>query len=108
MPRVIFHRFDGSTAVVDVPAGTSVMRAALLNDVPGIVGECGGQAMCATCHVYVEDAYTAFLPPLGDDEDEMLECTATARDGIRSRLGCQLALGDELDEIAVRLPESQV
>ena len=51
MPKVIFHRDGGATDVVDADAGSNVMRAAVQNGVAGIVGECGGQAMCATCHV---------------------------------------------------------
>lgn len=107
MPTVTFRHADGTTAVVTTAAGTSVMRAALLNDVPGIVGECGGQAMCATCHVYVVDQ-VGHLPPISEDEAEMLECTAMPHDAARSRLGCQLILDGDLADIVVDLPESQV
>ena len=56
MPKIIYRFADGKERVIDVESGTSVMRAALENDVPGLIGECGGQAMCATCHVYVFEA----------------------------------------------------
>jgi len=82
----------------------SVMRAAITNDVDGIVGECGGQAMCATCHVYVQD--DPGLPPIGSDEDEMLECTAAPREST-SRLGCQLRAGRDFQNLAVCIPEQQ-
>ncbi|MFD8098482.1 2Fe-2S iron-sulfur cluster-binding protein [Nocardia fluminea] len=108
MAKIQFHHFDGSTDILEVPAGTSLMRAAVSNGVDGIVGECGGQAMCATCHVLVHDEYLALLPPISEDEDEMLDCTATERDPNRSRLGCQIEAGGLLDKIAVDLPESQV
>ena len=54
MPRVTFVQPDGERRVVEVPVGVSVMKAAVNNGVPGIVAECGGSCMCATCHVYVD------------------------------------------------------
>lgn len=105
MPTVTYRLADGGEQTVDVPDGTSVMQAAIANDVPGIVGECGGSAMCATCHVYVEG--DAALPPVSDMESEMLDCTADERRQ-ESRLGCQLVLGPELPELVVRVPSAQV
>lgn len=105
MPNITYRQVDGTSTTVLVDAGTSIMRAALQNDVPGIVGECGGQAMCATCHVYVPEGID--LPDVSDDEDEMLECTAADRLD-NSRLGCQLQAGRDFDDITVDLPEAQV
>lgn len=105
MPRITYHHADGSVDDVEVAEGTSVMRAALANSVAGIVGECGGQAMCATCHVYVRG--DADLPEISDDEDEMLECTVDDRLD-NSRLGCQLVAGRDFDEIEVDVAEHQV
>ncbi|MEN0138927.1 MAG: 2Fe-2S iron-sulfur cluster-binding protein [Rhodococcus sp. (in: high G+C Gram-positive bacteria)] len=108
MSKITFHHPGGQFDVVDVEPGTSIMRAAVTHGVTGIVGECGGQAMCATCHVYVRDPYLEALPAIGEDEDEMLDCTATDRDPTRSRLGCQITITDALTDIEVDLPESQV
>ncbi|PXY23448.1 ferredoxin [Prauserella coralliicola] len=108
MPKVIFHHASGEIDVLDAAAGSSVMKVALQNGVAGIVGECGGQAMCATCHVYVREEHLARLPEISEDEEEMLECTAAPRDETRSRLGCQLVLGDGLEEIEVDVPDTQV
>lgn len=105
MPSITYHQADGSKVDVDVPHGTSVMRAALVNDVKGIVGECGGQAMCATCHVYVQ-ADPEGLPEVSDDEDEMLDCTTEDRQ-TNSRLGCQLVAGRDFETIHVNVPETQ-
>jgi 2Fe-2S ferredoxin len=105
MPRVTFVQPDGQRRVVEVPVGVSVMKAAVNNGVPGIVAECGGSCMCATCHVYVA---TPELPlaPLSADEDEMLDVTASERRP-SSRLSCQLVLTEELDELVVDVPETQ-
>jgi 2Fe-2S ferredoxin len=108
MPKVTFHHERGNADVLDVAAGTSLMRAAVHQGVRGIVGECGGQAMCATCHVYVRESYLDALPELGEDEDEMLEETVAPRDALRSRLGCQVLVGGDLDEIEVDVPAGQV
>jgi ferredoxin, 2Fe-2S len=107
MAKISFHHAGGDVDVLDVEPGTSLMRAAVTNGVAGIVGECGGQAMCATCHVYVREEYLEALPEIGDDEDEMLDCTTGERTD-RSRLGCQVKVGDGLEQIEVDLPESQV
>ena len=105
MPTITYIHPDGSEDRIEVKDGVSVMRAAIQNGVSGIVGECGGQAMCATCHVYVDSAVDLAMP--SDDEDEMLDCTACERTD-ESRLGCQLHAGADFDSLVVRLPERQV
>lgn len=106
MSRIIYVHPDSTEEIVEAAENQSVMRTAILNSVTGIVGECGGQAMCATCHVYVEDV-DGELPEISEDEEEMLECTADEQMP-NSRLGCQLAAGTHFNEIKVRLPENQV
>jgi ferredoxin, 2Fe-2S len=107
MAKVTFTHSDGKVDVLDVEDGTSVMRAAVLHGIRGIVGECGGQAMCATCHVYVHHAHLAALPAVTAEEDEMLDCTAEPRDDARSRLGCQLEAGIDFEELEVEVPARQ-
>jgi len=106
MPLITYIALDGSSQTLDVKKGTSVMQAALLNDVTGIVGECGGAAMCATCHVYVDTGSESVFPAPSDVELAMLESVASERKQC-SRLGCQLVLSEET-EVTVRLPERQV
>ncbi|WP_205752032.1 2Fe-2S iron-sulfur cluster-binding protein [Cryptosporangium phraense] len=107
MPKITFVQPDGTESALDVDAGTTVMMAALAASVEGILAECGGNAMCATCHVVVVDPTRPGLPPVSDDEDEMLDCTASPRkEG--SRLSCQLPVTEELDGLVVRLPEEQM
>jgi len=72
MPLITYVHTDGTREAIDVPLGTSVMRAAILHGVDGIVAECGGEMMCATCHVYVEPAQLALCPAQSDDEKAML------------------------------------
>ncbi|TFD27740.1 2Fe-2S iron-sulfur cluster binding domain-containing protein [Cryobacterium lyxosi] len=108
MSMITYHHENGHSDLIRAVAGTSVMRAAVINGVEGIIGECGGQAMCATCHVYVREEFLDLLPEMSDDEEEMLEITASPRDAVRSRLGCQLKITTSLNEIAVDVPPTQV
>jgi ferredoxin, 2Fe-2S len=106
MPTIRYLQPDGRTAAVECPPGISVMKAAVVNNVPGIVAECGGSLMCATCHVYVDPADAGRLEPLGEEEDDMLDCTAAPRLET-SRLSCQLTVTAELDGLTVRVPPAQ-
>ncbi|MFC4948620.1 2Fe-2S iron-sulfur cluster-binding protein [Pseudonocardia sp. GCM10023141] len=106
MPTVTYTHDDGSQQTVEMAVATNVMRAALANQVPGIVGECGGSATCGTCHVYVDHSTEKFTPPSGDEED-MLDWTAAPRAG-NSRLSCQLVPIQAGTELVVRVPDKQV
>ena len=106
MPHVTYIAQDGKETTLDIPVGTSVMQAAVMNGVDGIVAECGGSCMCATCHVYVRDDQLAQTPPMGADEDAMLEGTASPRRP-NSRLSCQLVVSPEMEGLVVNLPETQ-
>ena len=107
MPKVTYRQHDGSEETVEVRAGTSLMLGALTNGVDGIEAECGGSCMCATCHVYVDEAWLDKLPKVQILEDEMLDDTAAERKP-NSRLSCQIEMSDALDGITVELPETQI
>src|SRR6202521_5208513 len=106
MPRVTYIAQDGKETTRDIAVGTSVMQAAVLHGVDGIVAECGGSCMCATCHVYVQDDQLAMPPPMEADEDAMLDGTASPRRP-NSRLSCQLVVSAEMEGLVVHLPETQ-
>jgi ferredoxin, 2Fe-2S len=106
-PRAIYVNPDDSREELDIDVGTSLMQAALAHGLDGIIAECGGSAMCATCHVFVDEADLGRLPDIQPDEDEMLDGTAVPREH-NSRLSCQLVMSPELDGITVRLPEEQL
>ncbi len=106
MSEVLFLGPDGSETLLALAEGETVMRVATAHGVAGIIGECGGAAMCATCHVYVEGGVGG-LPAVNDAENEMLDCTASPRRGT-SRLSCQLRGGREPGRLVVRIPPTQV
>jgi 2Fe-2S ferredoxin len=107
MPKITYVHPDGAREELDVPVGTSVMRAAVMNGIDGIVAECGGEMMCATCHVYVAEDQLARTPKMSEEEAAMLEFTASERRP-NSRLSCQLTVTPELDGLVVYLPETQL
>ena len=107
MPTITFIHPNGQQERVDASDSESAMLAATKHGLDGIVAECGGNAMCATCHVYVDEAWLARLPSLGDEEDALLDGAAAERLA-NSRLSCQIKLTSELDGLVLRLPERQI
>lgn len=105
MPKITFIEFDGTAHEVDVPAGGSVMEAAVSNNVPGIDADCGGACACATCHVFVNEAWIDKVDERREMEQSMLDFAENVR--TTSRLSCQIALTDELDGLIVDMPEAQ-
>ena len=57
MAKVTYIEHDGTEHVIDVKSGLTVMEGAVKNNIPGIDADCGGACACATCHVYVDEAW---------------------------------------------------
>ncbi len=106
MPRVVFVLAGGERRTVEAPERLSIMLAAIDNDIPGIVAECGGACACATCHIYIDPPDIARLPAASLIEREMLDGVAADRRP-ESRLSCQIALNDALDGLVVHIPVRQ-
>lgn len=106
MPAVVYILKDGSERRVEVPEGTSVMLGAIQNNVPGIEAECGGCCSCATCHVYVDEAFAGKVPAPDLTESDLLSGVAAERRPT-SRLSCQISMTAALDGLIVRIPEKQ-
>jgi 2Fe-2S ferredoxin len=103
---VVYVSALGDQSVVIGQAGESVMAAAVRNGVPGIIGECGGNSSCATCHVWVRDEFRDLVGEPGDLEDDLLDLGVSERRD-SSRLSCQITLTDELDGLTVDVPAEQ-
>lgn len=106
MATIVFQLPGGETRTVEALPGTTVLTTAIKNGLDGIIGECGGVCMCATCHVYVRPDFVDRLPPMLDTEDAVLEVTNAERLP-NSRLACQIKMSGELDGLAVEIPPSQ-
>jgi 2Fe-2S ferredoxin len=96
----------GTRRSIEGRPGRSLMQAATAAGIAEIAADCGGLLSCATCHVIVDEAWAARLPPPSADELSMLELTAAPREP-NSRLSCQLVLDTALDGLSVRLPPRQ-
>lgn len=107
MPAIHYILRDGTTKTINASSGQSIMETAIMNNIRGIDAECGGCCSCATCHVYVEEKYLSLLPAPDEMEKELLEGVA-AEIKSNSRLSCQLIINDELNNIHIHIPESQV
>jgi 2Fe-2S ferredoxin len=107
MIKVTYIAADGTATEVEAKDGDSVMHAAVANDVDGIIGECGGSMMCATCHCYVDEAWSEAVGGRHDGEGDLLDCAASEVKAT-SRLSCQIKVGPELDGLVVHLPEAQL
>ena len=105
MAKITFIAHDGIKHSVDVPTGTTVMRAAFDNLIPGIDADCGGECACATCHVYVDDAWMTQVGGPGEVEESMLDLNPDRAPN--SRVSCQIPVHDGLDGLVVQLPEFQ-
>lgn len=105
MAKITYTQPDGSTHAVDAEVGMTVMEAAKKNMVPGIEAECGGACACATCHVYVDDAWREKVGGPSEMEEDMLDFAFDVRPG--SRLSCQIKVTPALDGLVVAVPEKQ-
>ncbi len=105
MPRIVFVQPDGVRREIEAPAGITLMEAARLNRVAGVIAQCGGACACATCHVYVDPAWAGRLEPVDDMEEGMLESAWEPRDN--SRLSCQVQITAQLDGLVVVVPARQ-
>ena|ERR1044071_7572094 len=106
MPKVVFITLDGAQRVVDANVGESVMAAAVRNGIEGIIGECGGNCSCATCHVYVADEFSSDVGGANEMEDDLLDLGVADRRET-SRLSCQIKVTEDLDGITVHIPAEQ-
>ena len=105
MALITYIEHDGTEHKVEVEVGYSVMQGAIDNMLGGIVAECGGACSCATCHCYIDSAWSNKVGQAGSIETDMIEFAANRQDN--SRLSCQLKVTEELDGLVVHLPESQ-
>jgi 2Fe-2S ferredoxin len=102
--KVIWKLPDGSEISAQVSDGTNMMEAAVANNVPNVIGECGGSLACATCHVYVDAAWSSKTGAAGEFEDAMLDATEAER-GPTSRLSCQILASQALDGLTLIVPK---
>ena len=105
MIKVTFIDASGKAREIEASEGATLMEAAIKNAVPGIEAECGGACACATCHVFVDEAWIGKLPKKEQMEEDMLDFAFEVKP--TSRLSCQIKLRPELDGLVVTTPARQ-
>jgi 2Fe-2S ferredoxin len=105
MAKITYIEHDGKAHTIDVRNGLSVMEGAVKNNIPGIDADCGGACACATCHVYVDPAWSEKTGSPSSMEESMLDFASEVEPN--SRLSCQIKVTDALDGLIVRMPENQ-
>ena len=106
MPIVIFELQDRTERTIDAPADWTLMEIARGNDIAGVIAECGGGAICGTCHVILDPESFARLPPAEVVEQSLLEVVPQREP--TSRLSCQVVVTSEVDGLRARVPSEQL
>jgi len=104
MPELIVTTREGETHTLEAPAGLSVMETIRDGGIDELLALCGGVCSCATCHVHVDPAFADKLPPMSEDENDLLDA-ASDRDE-RSRLSCQIRMNDSLAGLRVTIAQA--
>jgi len=105
MAKITFIDNTGKETTVEAENGMTVMEVAVRNSIPGIDADCGGACACATCHVYVDQAWMEKVGKAQSMEEDMLDFAFDVREN--SRLSCQIKVSDAIDGITIRTPAKQ-
>ncbi len=105
MAKITYVDHEGNARDIEAKNGETVMETAIKNSVPGIDADCGGACACATCHVYIAEAFMEKVGTPEDMEQSMLDFAENVQSN--SRLSCQITVSDELEGLTVTTPESQ-
>jgi 2Fe-2S ferredoxin len=105
MAKITYIDHGGESRTVEAETGSTVMENAIKNGIPGIEAECGGACACATCHIYIDEAWAEIVGPPSPMEEDMLDFGFDVKPN--SRLSCQIKVSDQLDGLIVRTPERQ-
>ena len=103
MPKLTVTNRAGEETTVEVGEGLTVMEAIRDNGFDELLALCGGCCSCATCHVHVDPAFKDKLPPMSEDEDDLLDSSDHRNEN--SRLSCQIPFTAELDGLKVQIAE---
>lgn len=101
MCEIIVTTRQGDVARLPLQSGMSLMEAIREAGNDELLALCGGCCSCATCHVHVDPAFADRLPPIGADENDLLD--SSDHRNANSRLSCQIKLAGDMDGLRVTL-----
>lgn len=105
MIKLIVEDRSGISKEVEVPEGINLNLMELLkaSEYP-VLGTCGGMALCASCHISIEEGLDEMDTP-GDSELDMLDTLPVVYPN--SRLACQIPVNERLENVYVKLRETE-
>lgn len=101
MPRLFVVTRDESEHALDGKPGLTLMEVIRDAGIGELFALCGGCCSCATCHVYVDPAFSNILPAIGDNENDLLD--SSDHRIVHSRLSCQIPFDEHLDGLTVTI-----
>jgi 2Fe-2S ferredoxin len=101
MPKLIVVTREGEEREIEGEAGLSVMEVVRDAGIDELLALCGGCCSCATCHIHIDPAFVDRLPPMGEDEDDLLSISDDRDE--TSRLSCQVPFDAALDGMRIRI-----
>jgi 2Fe-2S ferredoxin len=101
MAEVVITTREGEVHRLEIRPGLTLMETIRAAGIDELLALCGGCCSCATCHVHVDPAFADRLPPMGEDEDDLLGGSEHRHE--TSRLSCQIALSEAMDGLAVTI-----
>ena len=104
MAKIIFIGRDGAEKVLDLENGRTVMEGARQHGIAGIEAICGGECICGTCHVYIDEPWLATVGQRTNVEDDLLG--TIENETPQSRLSCQMVVSEALDGLVLRVPKA--
>ncbi len=103
MPQIVVVNQAGEEREIEAPVGRSLMEAIRDNGFDELLALCGGCCSCATCHVHLDPAFSDKVPPISEDENDLLD-SSDHRDE-NSRLSCQIPVTDALEGLRVTIAQ---
>ena len=99
MPQFKIVSHSGESKTVEASEGRTVMEVIRDNGFDELLALCGGCCSCATCHVFVDEAYVDKLPAMSDDENDLLD--SSDHRAPNSRLSCQIPVSSAIEGMTV-------
>ena len=103
MPQITVVNQSGEETSIAAPVGRTLMEVIRDNGFDELLALCGGCCSCATCHVHIDPAFADKLPPVSEDENDLLD-SSDHRDA-NSRLSCQVPITDDLEGLRVTIAQ---
>jgi len=101
LPSVTIVTREGVERDIQATVGNTLMEAIRDAGIDELLALCGGCCSCATCHVKIEPGFEDAIPPLGEDENDLLDSSSSRAE--TSRLSCQIPITDALEGLRVAI-----